>query len=311
MTTTEAAQNLNEIINTLAEWITDSSVYESVINRFKELAEIQDRPEYTDLTLFIYGNENDQDEEKIDLLEMNIQKVIEKLKEQQDNNTVKFVEKVIDHIKLAKAQKEYINKKLSLAVERLNEISAQAVQAINLANKATEIAKTAETQLKEVEKGKSKIYAEFVAILGIFTAVVLGAFGSLQVIGSVFNHIKDVPTGKLLVFSSLTSMGVILLLFILMRWINRIVHIDGGKRKHWRLVAKENSIFLIGLFCLLYMFFLGFLLYTPQPKNNVYALLSKVNWGMWSLGIISVLLIASVLLILINTYIIKSPPEEE
>lgn len=222
---------------------------------------------YTDLTEAIYsGTEND-----LEIIRDNWTKIMERSnqKELVEPDISEKFKKVEDHIKLAITQRRFI----------LNNVE-QLMKEIDVAQSTVE-------SLKDI---KTRIYTEFVAILGIFTAVVLGAFGSLQVIGSVFSNIKDVPTGKLLVFSSLTSIGVLVLLFLLMRWINRIVYKD-NKQISWEFSINENLTFVIGLVVLFYMFVIGFLLYTNEPKEIIF------NW--FSNEIIGIIIFAGFTIITI------------
>jgi hypothetical protein len=221
---------------------------------------------YGDITEEIYNLNS----EKVDVINDNLTKIIESaneadLGEEVLNNFRRFE----DHIHLAITQKEYIHKN----IESLNSEISDAKEKVD-----------------ELGANKAKIYTEFVAILGIFTAVILSAFGSFQVIGSVFDNIKEVPTGKLLVFSSLTSMGVIMLLFLLMRWINRVIHID-NETNNWGSSFKENRIFISSLIILFYILSLGFLLYATEPKETIFDILSQEKFG---IGIFLFLTIASI-----------------
>ncbi|MGW6384967.1 hypothetical protein [Peribacillus butanolivorans] len=204
-----------------------------------------------------------------------------------DSNLNEKFKKVQDHILLAITQRKFILDNIEVLKTELN----QKTEELQSLTQELEVAKKTVDNLKDI---KTRIYTEFVSILGIFTAVVLGAFGSLQVIGSVFNHIKDVSTGKLLVFSSLTSIGVLILLFLLMRWINQIVRRDSDNL--WEYNFKENIFFLMSLFVLLYMLVVGFLLYNEEPKNSIFKLFSDGQLGIIVFIIITIITIVVLLL---------------
>lgn len=59
---------------------------------------------------------------------------------------------------------------------------------------AKEIAKEANRVANEALELKTKIYSEFIAILGIFTAISFMSMGSLQMLGDLFKDVKDPTT---------------------------------------------------------------------------------------------------------------------
>ncbi|MED4885460.1 hypothetical protein [Bacillus smithii] len=218
----------------------------------------EDRFPYGDVTEVIYEIED----EKIEIIQDNLTRVRECSIEQGCSNIVSSnFDRLEDHIHLAIAQRNFILKNINKLEKQLHEKSVEL-------DKLTVDLEEAKKSIDSIKDIKTSIYAEFVTILGIFTAVVLGAFGSLQVISSVFKNIKDVPTGKLLVFSSLTSLGVVILLFLLMRWINRIVHLN-NKNSNWDTSLRDNLVFTISIIILTYILALGFLLYPKEPKKII------------------------------------------
>lgn len=85
------------------------------------------------------------------------------------NNLRKFEE----HIKLSCHQRSFIIKNV--------------IEAKTIADEAKKVA-------KEAEEVKTKIYSEFIAILGIFTAISFMSMGSLQVLGDLFKDVKKPTT---------------------------------------------------------------------------------------------------------------------
>lgn len=92
--------------------------------------------------------------------------------EKQRENLAKFQR----HIKLSYFQKEYIEKAASIASEKAS-----------LANK----------QAKKARKKVTSIYSEFIAILGIFTALSFALNGSFQILGTLFKDIKHPTSGSI------------------------------------------------------------------------------------------------------------------
>lgn len=254
------------------------------VSIFEKLFRLQDVLMYNALTEFIY----DGSDEKLDIFKENWSKIMERYNESENFDSKiadKFV-KVEDHINLAITQRNFILRN----IEKLNQNLESATQTVE--------------SLKEI---KTRIYTEFVTILGIFTAVVLGAFGSLQLIGSVFTNIKEVPTGKLLVFSSLTSLGVVIMLFLLMQWINKIVHRDHSGAKYWDYSYKGNVVFYTGVIVMIYMLFIGTLLYGEEPKNTISFWLTN-NW--FGIGALIILTIALISLLIHNFKLLSKQNDE-
>lgn len=280
----------------MEEQLSSNRIFEQFINRahieftpddvdfwvrvFESYFKVNSMLTYNDLTEAIYGGTS----ENLEVIQENWSKIMEYYTQWDlDPELTQKFKKVEDHIQLAITQRSFILSNVETLKEELNKKSQEL-------NSLTEELKTAKDTVESLKDIKTRIYTEFVAILGIFTAVVLGAFGSLQVIGSVFSNIKDVPTGKLLVFSSITSIGVCVLLFLLMRWINRIVYRDSDSI--WRYNLKENLFFLMSLMVLVYMLVVGFLMYNEEPKNSILEIYSKGNFGIITFIVLTLITIA-------------------
>ncbi|NCG67156.1 hypothetical protein GWJ21_04140 [Bacillus coagulans] len=209
---------------------------------------------YGDITDCIYSVEEDP---KLEIIKDNLTKIIEKSNEEsKDENIKKSFERFEDHVHLAITQREFILKNVA-ALER-------KVRPLDIA------VKDASKQVKLIIRSKAKIYAEFVSILGIFTGIVIGVMGSLQTISSVFSHINSVPTGKLLAFSSLTAMGVITIIFLLMKLVSNIVVITFEEeipKSSLRAVIARNYVYFMSILVLFYFFILGGVLYFDGLKD--------------------------------------------
>lgn len=136
------------------------------------------------------------------------------------------------HVKLSCYQREYINKLATEAEEaakKAREVSKDAQNHAEVAHKlvdtlsvstnhtkkvaknANEIAKKASETANQarkisneaqkltdtVQKKITGIYSEFVGILAIFTALSFAMMGSVQMLGNIFNDIKNPNTGTL------------------------------------------------------------------------------------------------------------------
>ncbi|KST87674.1 hypothetical protein LKF67_2575 [Lactococcus lactis subsp. lactis] len=97
-----------------------------------------------------------------------------------------FSTKIVEHIRLCCFQRSFMEKNAEKALK----ISKEAN---DLANTAKSVSDKAAKSARDTEDIKSKIYSEFIAILGIFTAISFMSMGSLQVLGDLFKDVKD-PT---------------------------------------------------------------------------------------------------------------------
>lgn len=90
------------------------------------------------------------------------------------------------HVKLACAQRDFIQSN----IQRANTLAETTKE---ISDEAHSVAKNAKRMARTAEKLKGQIYSEFIAILGIFTAISFMSMGSLQVLGDLFKDVKD-PT---------------------------------------------------------------------------------------------------------------------
>lgn len=97
-----------------------------------------------------------------------------------------------------------------------------------------------------VNKIKSNIYTDFIAILGIFTAITFAIFGGMNLLSNLFKHIGSTKTslGQTLILTAVFGIvmwGIIELLFY---WVSKIKVSDEKQtqKRNW------HRIFLIGLF---------------------------------------------------------------
>jgi hypothetical protein len=118
-----------------------------------------------------------------------------------------FSEKFAEHIRLCCFQRDFmsnISQRAEEMAKKTINIASEANATLEIVNEAIseskqsakdakELSVSAEKVAKSAEKVKGKIYSEFIAILGIFTAISFMSMGSLQVLGDLFKDVKD-PT---------------------------------------------------------------------------------------------------------------------
>lgn len=137
-----------------------------------------------------------------------------------DKNGKKYVSDFQRHIKLSKIQKIAIME--------------ESLKASNIANKAKTTLEEVSVEFNSVNDIKSKIYTDFISILGIFTAITFATFGGLQLLGNVFgqNASKDIHAlGSALVLGSLYIYGTYLLLLALLTGIHKLMRVNNYDKK--------------------------------------------------------------------------------
>ena len=112
------------------------------------------------------------------------------------------LDKLMRHIRLATFQYDYITKgiekteeALENANQKIKELSESTESSLETVTKTTQLSeealKEARITADKVEQDKTKIYSEFIAILGIFTAISFALMGSIQTFGTVFSKVDN------------------------------------------------------------------------------------------------------------------------
>ncbi len=141
-----------------------------------------------------------------DLVNIRCEEIAE-LASMKKEEVVSFVKKTTDNIKLAFAQKEYIGAEIKEAEKKLN---------------------NTEKKLKKVKGNLDRIYAEFITLLGIFTAIAFSVFGGMETLSSLFSKLSfknpRITTGFVLIIAAIIAGVIYGILFILMESIYKLLH---------------------------------------------------------------------------------------
>ncbi|BBN99180.1 hypothetical protein [Sporolactobacillus terrae] len=188
--------------------------------------------------------------------------------------------KFLDHINLAIQQRDFIKKNVGMSIQNNDRIARRVAlsdRKFNLFVRGVE--ERLKKIVSEANENKSKIYSEFIAIMGIFSAIILAAFGGLQILQNIFNNIQNIGIEKLLIFSSLSSIAVINLLFLLFSGIAKLTGKnvsscscrDNQNECHHSIFTKY-PIYVWNNFICAYMLIVGALGYKIDYKEfiNVY-----------------------------------------
>ena len=132
----------------------------------------------------------------------------------------------------AQKQSEDSNKILEEAQTQLNQVNTLLQGAQKQSEDSNEILEAVHKQSNEIEKTKSSIYTDFIAILGIFSAFVFVMFGGIDIARAVFDigdDLLNMDLSRMITISCLMLIGVITLLYSLLLWIARITNKEIGR----------------------------------------------------------------------------------
>lgn len=127
-------------------------------------------------------------------------------------------EKVVEHAQLAQVQRHFIR----------DSIESKIQDSKTELNKLQELAKQAKQTAKKAEKIYETMFANYITILGVFTAIIVTIFGGLNVISVVAKQ-ADTPLASIVFLTALALMCVISLLYFLANIIIKITQQDENK----------------------------------------------------------------------------------
>lgn len=141
-----------------------------------------------------------------------------------NDETRKTYYKIIRHIELAAIQKNHLFTENQRQLEELNK-RYQALEQLNeeLNNKNNTLQSKIEKIDQEAKSKYDNMVAQFISILGIFAAILMGVFGSVQAFTSLFNNANQLSYGKILILSSIGASSVIVILFFLLTSLGKMV----------------------------------------------------------------------------------------
>lgn len=124
--------------------------------------------------------------------------------------------KLVGHIMLACAQKEFMQNSVR--------------QAQMIAAEAKETAKTAKDNADKAEKTYNTMFANYVTILGIFTAIIVTIFGGLNVVDTVISY-GNTHFSTIVFLAALVLMCVVCLLYFLAKIILKLNSKDDDNQR--------------------------------------------------------------------------------
>lgn len=136
--------------------------------------------------------------------------------EERKNHFMSCYDKIINHIQLAQIQRDYIQ-----------QVTKSAEKA---ANQAEKTAKKAKRTAQKAEQTYNTMFANYVTILGIFTAIIVTIFGGLNVVDAIISY-GDAHFSTIVFLATLVLMCMVCLLYFLAKIILKLNGKDDGNQK--------------------------------------------------------------------------------
>lgn len=191
------------------------------------------------------------------------------------------VYKIVEHIKLA-----FLQRSISIKVreDSLKHIDAEIKDKQDILDKLEVKIQTLEDGIDDKLKTNT---LSMVSVLGIFAAVLMGAFGAIQGFNSLFANAHALDIGEVLIISSIGASSVLLILFFLLNGIAKITgrSLSSSNEENSTLLEKHPTI-VIAHGILLLVAFIGAAL---QLSNTNLTIAIEGVW--WVLPIVYVLLV--------------------
>lgn len=161
--------------------------------------------------------------------------------------------KLVGHIMLACAQKEFMQNSVG--------------QAQMIAAEAKETAKTAKDNADKAEKTYNTMFANYVTILGIFTAIIVTIFGGLNVVDTVISY-GNTHFSTIIFLAALVLMCVICLLYFLAKIILKLNGKDDDNQR-FTLECLFGVIFIVCIGLIIFAWCVSPTKITPDhPTKN-------------------------------------------
>lgn len=200
---------------------------------------------YSAVSQFVYSNDNVDLEYFIENIHGRVEDNYNKDEKDQDYIKAK---KLLEHLDLAYQQKTFLFLKqeatigqISSDIQVLEKVSSEVTkvkeevtEVKEEVTEAKEEVKATKKEFNKIEKAINQITSNLISILGIFAAILIGAFGAIQAFSSLFSNAHLLSFGKLIVLSAIGAASVILILFFLLNGIAKLT-----ERKLWS--ANEGS----------------------------------------------------------------------
>lgn len=157
-----------------------------------------------------------------------------------DEDTVTKYIRLSEHFELARSQKELLFIEQKDEIEKISynitylenavaqfesskeEIELRIVFLTDLNEKIKSKQIEVEKDFQKIESKTDQLTVNLISILGIFAAILLGAYGSIQGFTNLFTNADKLSMGKIIMISSIGGSSVLLILFFLLSSVARL-----------------------------------------------------------------------------------------
>lgn len=117
-----------------------------------------------------------------------------------------------------------INDHITLSIIQLNQIIKVSEEAKEISNQAKEISNQTLKDVDNIKEIKGQIYSEFIAILGVFSALIFGLFGGFEGIKGVLSLFeKGDNFGVVSMYCGLITLMIVTITFALVQFVGRLI----------------------------------------------------------------------------------------
>lgn len=251
-------------------------------------------------------------QENIHNLKQYLDKLLDAVDNLRETNTVKekdkkTVEKLTQNRELVEELAPKMEEHIKLALLQYETFFDEIESVKRKADNLTQELKDKEIKLKKATKKLNNSTANFISILGIYSALIFGVFGGFDAFKSIFSNMKKTPISTVLIDGSVLMIGLITLVFILLQSIgvlSKKSYLACGHKNTLECdcsFSKRYPIFMLTLKIFLLILMLGSIIHILNRDHMLYQFWWKTSLS--SLGIF--LLVLLIINILVTTKIIK------
>lgn len=176
-------------------------------------------------------------------------------------NKKKIMNKIVSHFELSYTQSQFIKKNTLESLKIASTSKAFAESAVKSSNEAKDI----------IENTKGKMYTEFVAILGIFSALMFGMISGFDFISDTLALLasETISMGRIAIGSAALGIGLITLMYTLVQWIGHLIknpfrpeNFNEDSHLNRGIIGFEyrHSLYLLAVYLLLNIMIFGIIL---------------------------------------------------
>ncbi|WP_073357572.1 hypothetical protein [Enterococcus faecium] len=252
---------------------------------------------YAQLTTIIFSSEKNEEATGafISLLEEFYKNEFTNKKENKilnksDGTAISVLAKTKEHLSLALNQKNNL----------YNEQRIELLELKKLLNDERQHLTNLQEQTDNYKEKYDKITIDFLSMMGIFSTIIFAVFGGLSQIGAIGDNLAETPLSKILMYISLSSITLLLIVFISFNAISKLTNLKlkscaCGQEKCACSTKKKHPTLCFSMFFFVDLFLFSLLLravrYSDwvQPFTNIFSITSQdsiVKFVLFSLFIL-------------------------